>query len=313
MLEKPSAPKKDSTVPPLRYKKLGYVALNVTNLERALAFHQDTLGLYRNRLVTEPGPALMHSRNSWCDVALYEGAAPGLRRIAFEVEAPEQLAIARTHLEALGIAMTDVPAESLHMFAQHEALRFNEPRTGLKIELFAGADASVPAHDGGIETHISQIGHAVVYVTDAPALIAFFVEHLNFRVSDFVGDAAFLRCFPNPFHHSFAIVPGSENRLNHIDFLVDDLDDVGRALYRLKRQDVPIVFGPGRHPPSGSVFLYFTDPDGFTFEFSTGMEEFPEVAPRAPRHLPREPDSLDYWGSVQAPAYGKVGRFVVSE
>jgi 2,3-dihydroxy-p-cumate/2,3-dihydroxybenzoate 3,4-dioxygenase len=300
-------------VPPLRYKKLGYVALNVTNLERALAFHENTVGLSRNRLVTGPGPALMHSRNSWCDVALYEGAAPGLRRVAFEVESPEQIAIARTHLEGLGIETTVVPAEELRFFSQRDALRFNEPHTGLKIELFAGSDETVTMDDDGVATHISQIGHAVVYVTDAPALIEFFVEQLNFRVSDFIGGAAFLRCFPNPYHHSFAIVPGPENRLNHVDFLVDDLDDVGRAFYRLKRQDVPIVFGPGRHPPSGSVFLYFTDPDGLTFELSTGMEEFPEVAPRPPRRLPRDADSLDYWGSVPAPAYGQVGRFVVAE
>ncbi len=36
------------------------------------------------------------------------------------------------------------------------------------------------------------------------------------------------------------------------------------------------MFGPGRHPPSESVFLYFLDPDGLTLEYSFGMEEFPE-------------------------------------
>jgi 2,3-dihydroxy-p-cumate/2,3-dihydroxybenzoate 3,4-dioxygenase len=69
------------------------------------------------------------------------------------------------------------------------------------------------------------------------------------------------------------------------------------------------VYGPGRHPPSGSVFLYFTDPDGFTFEFSSGMEEFPEVDPRAARHLPFVPESFDYWGSEPAAAFGAVGKF----
>ena len=95
--------------------------------------------------------------------------------------------------------------------------------------------------------------------------------------------------------------------------MVDHLDDVGRALYRLKRQDVPIVFGPGRHPPSGSVFLYFTDPDGVTFELSSGMEEFPELGSREARRLPLLPESFDYWGSSPTEAYGRVGRFLPPE
>jgi 2,3-dihydroxy-p-cumate/2,3-dihydroxybenzoate 3,4-dioxygenase len=50
-------------------------------------------------------------------------------------------------------------------------------------------------------------------------------------------------------------------------------------MWRMKKKQVPIVFGPGRHPPSGSVFLYFLEPDGMTLEYSFGMEEFPEREP----------------------------------
>ena len=38
-------------------------------------------------------------------------------------------------------------------------------------------------------------------------------------------------------------------------------DDIGKALYRIKQHDIKVVFGPGRHPPSDSVFFYFLDPD----------------------------------------------------
>ena len=169
-------------------------------------------------------------------------------------------------------------------FAPQRAFDLPSRRTGLVVEL--PGQHRVPPFADGAPSNITQLGHAVIY-NRCPAVTKFFLDELNFRASDFVGDAAFLRCFPNPFHHSFAVTPGPENRLNHVNFLVSHLDDVGRALYRLKAQDVPIVFGPGRHPPSGSVFLYFTDPDGYTFEFSTGMEEFPEVAPRPPRTCAR--------------------------
>jgi 2,3-dihydroxy-p-cumate/2,3-dihydroxybenzoate 3,4-dioxygenase len=301
-------------MPDIRYKRVGYVALNTTDRVRSLAFHRDTMGLsLRVPPGAEVGASILSSGNSACEVALYDAPAPGLRRVAFEIESERSLENARVHLAALGLVTTAVGAADLGAFSQRAAFRFAEPRTGLNIEMFVSSGEISPASPYELPlTNIRQLGHVVVYVTDAPALTAFFLDELNFRASDFVGDAAFLRCFPNPFHHSFAIVPGSENRLNHVNFLVSDLDDVGRALYRLKAQRVPIVFGPGRHPPSGSVFLYFTDPDGYTFEFSTGMEEFPEHEPRLPRHLPLTAESLDYWGSERAAEYGQVGPFMLT-
>jgi 2,3-dihydroxy-p-cumate/2,3-dihydroxybenzoate 3,4-dioxygenase len=299
-------------LPELRYKQLGYAALNVTDLDRSLAFHRETLGLELNPHVERAfGALLLRSPASSCNVALYAASEPGLRRVAFELEAADYLDVARRHLDGLGVRTWDVPDADLQAFAQSAAFRFAEPATGLTVELYAGDGSHPPQPPTQSLTNISRLGHVVVYVKDAPRFVNFFLEELNFRASDFVGDAAFLRCFPVPYHHSFAVVPGPENRLNHINFLVEHLDDVGRALYRLKAQNVPIVFGPGRHPPSGSVFLYFTDPDGFTFEFSTGMEEFAEVDPRDPRHLPLTPASLDYWGSPRTKDYGQVGRFVL--
>jgi 2,3-dihydroxy-p-cumate/2,3-dihydroxybenzoate 3,4-dioxygenase len=302
-------------MPPLRYRCLSYVAIDVTDLRRAEAFQLNTVGLELNSVVERNAPvSLLRSAASWCDVALYEGPEPALRRVAFEMESPEQIDLARHHLEGLGIAHADVSEADRRLFALSEGLRFVEPRTGLAIELhIRDRGVALPALASGAPlTRITRLGHVVVYVTDARGLVRFFLDELNFRASDFVGDATFLRCFPNPYHHSFAVVPGPENRLNHVNLLVEDIDDVGRALYRLKAQEVPIVFGPGRHPPSGSVFLYFTDPDGLTFELSTGMEEFPERDPRPPRDLPRVPESLDYWGSTRAEAYGQVGRFVAT-
>jgi 2,3-dihydroxy-p-cumate/2,3-dihydroxybenzoate 3,4-dioxygenase len=91
--------------------------------------------------------------------------------------------------------------------------------------------------------------------------------------------------------------------------MVTDMDDIGRALYRLRKNNVPIVYGPGRHPPSGSVFLYFLDPDGMTLEFSYGMEEFPEVEAREPRVLPGALESFDFWGgNAPDPRFASMGR-----
>ena len=98
-----------------------------------------------------------------------------------------------------------------------------------------------------------------------------------------------------------------DNHLNHVNFMVSDIDDIGRAMNRMKAAGVEIVFGPGRHLPSESIFLYFLDPDGMTVEYSFGMETFPEAGAREARLLEPVPATLDTWGSVATPAFGKIG------
>ena len=297
----------------LRYKKIGYVALNVPNRERSTAFQHETIGLETNPRV-DPigfGATLLRSGRSACEVALYDGVEPGLRRVAFEMENERYLEAALEHLNGLGVKTWDVPSSDLAAFEQRSAFRFAEPNTGLTVELYAGTGVDIPPAGDRPISNVDRLGHVVISTIDPTPITEFFVNEMNFRVSDYIGNVAFLRCFPNPFHHSFAITFGNENRLNHVNFLVHSLDDFGQAMNRTKRQNIEIVFGPGRHPPSGSVFLYFLDPDALTFEFSTGMEEFPEREPRAPRQLPRVPESFDYWGGPRDPRHGAVGRFAL--
>ena len=71
--------------------------------------------------------------------------------------------------------------------------------------------------------------------------------------------------------------------------MVSEIDDIGKAIWRCNKNDVPIVRGPGRHPPSDSVFFYVLDPDGITVEYSFEMEEFPEHGARPARELPFGP------------------------
>jgi 2,3-dihydroxy-p-cumate/2,3-dihydroxybenzoate 3,4-dioxygenase len=106
-------------------------------------------------------------------------------------------------------------------------------------------------------------------------------------------------------HHSLALLQHSANTLHHINFMVSDMDDVGGAMNRMKGADVPIVFGPGRHLPSTSIFLYYLDPDGNSAEFSFGMELFDEHGARDARELEHKAEVMDIWGSKPDPRFGK--------
>jgi 2,3-dihydroxy-p-cumate/2,3-dihydroxybenzoate 3,4-dioxygenase len=160
---------------------------------------------------------------------------------------------------------------------------------------------------------IQRLGHVVIRCVNRDAVLKTLTEKLNFKVSDQFGDqVAFLRCFPNPYHHSFGVSRGESNGVHHINFMVTDVDDIGRAMNRMKKNNVPVIYGPGRHDVSNSIFIYFLDPDGMTVEYSFGMEEFPEHEPRLPRVLPLKPEILDSWGGHPSPGFGSHGDIEVT-
>ena len=134
---------------------------------------------------------------------------------------------------------------------------------------------------------------------------------MGFKVSDYVGNlfVSLMRAFPNPRHHSLGIGQSMSGAVgfNHINFMVTDIDDIGRALYRLQEQEVKILFGLGRHPTSDSIFIYFEDPDGMTWEYSFGMELFPETGAREPRVMSTAPEDFDLWGAEPKPTFAKIG------
>ncbi len=296
-----------------RYRKLAYVALNVTDPERSAAFMRDIVGLERVATRDED-LQLLRCDDHHHSIALYRAAEPGLRRVAFEMESERDLEAAEAHLRELGIAPRAVSGPELERLGLQRALRFTEPTSGLTIEYCAGLMRPPQPFRHSL-TKIARLGHVVVGSTQYRNTVAFLRERLNFRVSDEVdGWVTFMRCFPNPFHHSLGIASAPENRLHHVNFMVTDMDDIGRALYRLRKNNVPIVYGPGRHPPSGSVFLYFLEPDGMTLEFSYGMEEFSEANAREPRLLPPSLESFDFWGGTPPdPRFASKGRIALAE
>jgi 2,3-dihydroxy-p-cumate/2,3-dihydroxybenzoate 3,4-dioxygenase len=292
---------------PFRYRRLGYVALNVSDIERSTRFYTEQVGLDLSEAV-RGGPAFLRCSADHHNLVLYPAAGPGIKRVAFELESRADLERARGVLQALGLSIEDVGAEERALLKQGDGLRFVEPNSGLTLEFYTRAMYMALPFQQRL-AKITRLGHVVLAVEAFDEMVAFLTQHLGFVVSDFVeGRFAFMRCHPNPLHHSLAIGRSAGgNHLHHVNFMVNDIDDIGCAVNRLNKHETPIVFGPGRHLPSTSIFLYFLDPDGMTVEYSFGMEEFPEVGAREPRMLEPRPEALDTWGSVPKPAFAKVG------
>ncbi len=134
-----------------------------------------------------------------------------------------------------------------------------------------------------------------------------FRDVLNFAESDSLGEGiAFYRAHQplSPWHRQLA---AARNHSHHLNFMVTEIDDVGRGMARLKAKDVPVVFGPAaiRHRPASSCTL---DPDGRRWNTASAWREFPEIGPRAPRRLDPTPASFDHRGSYRDPRMSTTGE-----
>lgn len=289
----------------MRYTRLSYVALNVTDPLRSAAFHCDQIGL---EIVGEgaDGSIRLRSGPGRYNLLLSASGHPGLKRVAFELDGS-------VAFDALaGKLSTQMPVHAVGTpecadLGLVRAFRIGEPATGMVIEFHQVLPAVESRFFQPSLAKIQRLGHLVINSPAWEETVAFFRDALGFSISDIIEDrVCFMRCTPNPYHHSIGIGAGPAG-LHHVNFMVTEIDDIGRAIHRFRRNGIDIVGGPGRHPTSDSVFLYFLDPDGLTLEYSFGMEEFPETAPRAHRVFPAVPESLDNWGSGRDPRHGAFG------
>lgn len=289
-----------------RYKKPGYLALAVTDLERTTEFAVKTFGLD----LAGDGPSgerfLRCGMDHHC-LVLTQETAPGLVRGAWEMETPEDVDRAFAHFSEIGLAPQKLSQEERDVLGigLNEAFRVIEPVTGACFEYYSCMlQLSRP-----LQNHLTDfvgLGHYAIGTQKPREATDFAVEHMGFLVSDYVGNlfAAFVRAAPNPNHHSFGYLrsPSPTPTFNHVAFMVNSIDDIGCLFNRIEHHDVGRAWGIGRHPTSRSIHLYIHDPDGMTWEYTLGMEQFPELDARPARQMSAAPEDGDLWGARPQPS-----------
>lgn len=294
-----------------RFLKLGHVALNVTDLERSRRYYEDHVGLAYSGTSESTGAIYLRCSSEYQDIALHQAKTPGLRHVGWEMETERELDELARCLGANEIPFRELSLAECNEMHLGRTIKAIDPGSGLTNLFYDvcweyGGEPFVPTH-----TKIQRLGHILIQTPNSAEAIAFYRDVLGFQVSDKFGpNVQFMRCWPNPYHHSLGIGRSDRNRFNHVNFMVSEVDDIGKGMWRCNQAQVPIVHGPGRHPPSGSMFLYFLDPDGMTVEYSFGMEEFPEEGARKLRQLEPMQSSLDFWGAPIDPRKGASGEIV---
>ncbi len=271
-----------------------YVRLGTRDLAAADRFARDVVGLELARV--EAGARYYRSDDREHTLVYFEGD-PKDHTVGFELRHPDALQAAAAELSNRGLAVQAGQADALEQRQVRGLVSFTD-LTGNRIDLVERPLHSGRRYFASRDAGITGFSHVGLCSTDAPRDEAFWCDVLSARVSDRIGDAALLRI--DPVHHKVALFPTTRAGVQHINHQVAGIDDVMRAWYQLRERGVKIVFGPGRHPTSGAVFLYFEGPDGMVFEYSTGVRHIApqDEASHRPRQFPSVPSSFCMWGAL---------------
>lgn len=147
---------------------------------------------------------------------------------------------------------------------------------GNRLEFFHGAmDDASPFRPGrpisGFKTGPLGMGHAVLHVPDAEALVPFYRDTLGFRISDFGNVPVQFRFFHvNGRHHSFALIGTGREGFHHFMVEYTNLDDVGQGYDIALGQTDRVAYTLGRHTNDWMTSFYSHTPSGFFVETGWG-------------------------------------------
>ena len=271
---------------------IAYVRSGAADLATAVDFATRIVGLQQVD-GGEPGVAHLRADHRHHCLALVEGES-GVIASGFTVADDDALALAETELEQRGLTVSRGDRADCRSRRVRDYIALDDP-FGNRIELVVGQQTLGRPVEFTRRAGITEFGHLCLDAPDVHEAYRFWATTFNAKVSDWIGDGACLMRIA-PVHHKLAVFQADEPGLCHMNFQVAEIDDIFRNWHHLLDHGVEIEMGPGRHPQSTAVFLYFLGPEGFTYEYSFGVRRIEDDAAWRPRYFdPDELGSIDMW------------------
>lgn len=262
------------------------VELDTPDLAASEAFYTSVWGL--ELVARQDGISYLRAAGSDHHVlALRQGPRPVLNAITFRLHSAEAFDI----IAANGAEVLAKPAANPAPDGG-TIMRLRAPG-GIELRLIYGDIQHQAMASPGLRPQ--RLAHVNVNSTDADGLVVFYEKVLGFRFTDRTKIMAFVRC--NADHHAIVIADAALNGLNHIAFLMPDLEAVMRGAGRMVDAGYPIAWGVGRHGPGDNVFAYFLDPMGAVIEYTAEVLQVDDsYVIRSPEEWAWPPGRTDHWG-----------------
>jgi catechol 2,3-dioxygenase-like lactoylglutathione lyase family enzyme len=276
------------------------VSLNMPDLAKAEAFYTDVWKL----TVTAREDGAIYLRGTGADhhlLSLHQGGdKPQIRHVTFRAHSEAALAeVAKSAVAAGGSIARQLgkltgPAGGTGLTVRDQ--------DGRLIQIVFGDKQHSDA--GEKKDHPMRLAHVVLNAHDTPKSQKFFEEALGFRLIDRTKIMAFMNC--NADHHSLALGDTDNDALNHIAFVMPEIESVMRGGGRMKDAGHGIEWGPGRHGPGNNAFNYFIDPFGVVIEYTADVQQVDEsYRVGMPEDWKWPAGRIDHWG-ISAPPSAKL-------
>jgi 2,3-dihydroxybiphenyl 1,2-dioxygenase len=254
---------------------LGYAGFGSDRLEDWRQFGTDMVGFQ----AVERGNSLLAFRmdDRKQRVVIDRAMGEGARFFGWEVADQTALDGLAARLEKAGVRVTAEPQTLADARRVRVLISFHDP-AGNRLEAFYGAEIDdTPFRPGrsisGFRTGALGLGHVVLTVENIEPVMAFYVEVLGFRLSDYI-EKPFRAYFfhLNPRHHSLALIETGRDGMHHLMVELFSLDDVGQA-YDIALNEDRVNVTLGRHTNDFMTSFYARTPSSFMVECGWGGRE----------------------------------------
>lgn len=276
------------------------VEIGLPDVAAAEAFFTGTWGL---SVTARQGDAV-YLRGTGADhhlLALHAADKPELRMVTLRAPSTRELDQLLQTVPAKGGSVLS-PRAPVTEPGGGEAVIVRDPQ-GRIVRIVTG-DARHPDTEGHRDRPI-RLAHAVLNSHDVAEGLRFYENAFGMQLSDRTRIMAFIRIPTQPRgdHHSIALADADNDCLNHIAFVMPDLESVMRGGGRMKDAGYGIEWGPGRHGPGNNSFNYFVGPAGFVIEYTADVEQIDDSYPvRGPEDWKWPAGRVDHWGISAAPS-----------
>jgi len=275
--------------------RVGHMALRVENLDEAVGFFADVLGLQET--LRESGRSYLTCNDRHHELILIESPRRGYDHIGLEVA--DEAGLAETVASAAAAGGRHLgPAAPEPGIAGGELVA---SPGGHVFKLFYGMEkvSPPPADPEGVRP--SRFEHVALKARNMGRVERFLEEGLGFRFSDRVASmGSWWHCDSD--HHGMALQRAPNNHFHHHAWKQADFNALGATADRVHARGQTLAWGPGHHGPGDNRFIYFKDPTGALVECCSGMAEMGPGSTYVPRRWPLKA-SANLWGPGAPPKW----------
>ncbi len=264
---------------------LGYIGVNSTDPSKWADFGTNVLGMMDvSSSLRADGSDNVYLKmdDRPYRIVVEKSDQDGYGLSGWEVTGPKDFNDAIQSLEKHGVNFERASAELIAARQVQDLVSFADPE-GNRHEVYWGpiSDFGQFASPVGIKSFITGsqgFGHTVLPTPSFDASSTFYQDVMGFELADlmkvrFTPDPAepekrlhFMHC--NERHHSLAIFEcPMPSGCVHVMVEVDSVDEVGRAMDRMKAAGVKLTGTLGRHANDHMVSFYMLSPSGFMIEY----------------------------------------------